>query len=143
MFTRVLCRLGPGPIPTHMPSLKRNFFLIGVMLIYNVVLVSAVQKNESVIPSYISTFFFQILFPYRSLQGFSGGASGQESACQCRRCQETQVGKISWKRKWQPAPVSCLENSMDRGAWWAIAHGVVKRLIGLSDNTHRSSQGTE
>ena len=21
---------------------------------------------------------------------------------------------------------SCLENSMDRGAWWAIAHGVTK-----------------
>ena len=27
-------------------------------------------------------------------------------------------GKIAWNRKWQPAPVSCLENSMDTGAWW-------------------------
>ena len=24
---------------------------------------------------------------------------------------------------------SCLENSMDRGAWWAIVHGVIKRLV--------------
>ena len=23
---------------------------------------------------------------------------------------------------------SCLENSMDRGAWWAIVHGVTKEL---------------
>ena len=23
---------------------------------------------------------------------------------------------------------SCLENSMDRGAWWAVVHGVTKEL---------------
>ena len=29
------------------------------------------------------------------------------------------VGKILWRRKWQPNPLqySCLENPMDRGAW--------------------------
>ena len=28
------------------------------------------------------------------------------------------VGKIPWRKKWQPAPVfSCLENPKDRGAW--------------------------
>ena len=26
------------------------------------------------------------------------------------------VGKIPWRRKWQPTPVFLLENSMDRGA---------------------------
>ena len=40
---------------------------IGVQLIYNVALVSAVQQSESVIHIHISTLF-QILFPYRSLQ---------------------------------------------------------------------------
>ena len=25
-----------------------------------------------------------------------------------------------------PLQYSCLENSMDRGAWWATAHGVAK-----------------
>ena len=44
--------------------------------------------------------------------------------------QETQVwslgGEILWRRKWQPTPVSCLENPMDRGAWWAIVYGVAK-----------------
>ena len=28
----------------------------------------------------------------------------------------------AWRRKWQPTPVSCLENPMDRGAWWAAVH---------------------
>ena len=27
------------------------------------------------------------------------------------------VGKIPWRRKWQPTPYSCLENPMDGGAW--------------------------
>ena len=25
-----------------------------------------------------------------------------------------------------PLPYSCLENSMDRGAWWATVHGVTE-----------------
>ena len=28
---------------------------------------------------------------------------------------------------------SCLENPMDRGAWWAVVHGVDKSQTGLSD----------
>ena len=28
---------------------------------------------------------------------------------------------------------SCFENSMDRGAWWVIVHGVAKRRTRLSD----------
>ena len=32
--------------------------------------------------------------------------SGKESACQCRRCRfDPWVGKIPWRRKWQPTPV--------------------------------------
>ena len=31
---------------------------------------------------------------------------GKESACQCRRCRlNPWVGKIPWRRKWQPTPV--------------------------------------
>ena len=31
-----------------------------------------------------------------------------------------------------PFQYSCLENSMDRGAWWATAHRVTKSLTRLS-----------
>ena len=32
-----------------------------------------------------------------------------------------------------PLQYSCLENSMDRGAWWATVHGVTKSQTRLSD----------
>ena len=31
---------------------------------------------------------------------------------------------------------SCLENSLDRGAWWASVHGVKKSWTQLSDLAH-------
>ena len=41
--------------------------------------------------------------------GFPGGASGKEPTCQCWRRKrpglDPRVGKIPWRRKWQPTPV--------------------------------------
>ena len=34
-----------------------------------------------------------------------------------------------------PLQYSCLENPMDRGAWWAAVHGVAKSRTRLSDFT--------
>ena len=42
-------------------------------------------------------------------QGFPDGTSGKEPGCQCRRCKrhgfDPWVGKIPWRRAWQPIPV--------------------------------------
>ena len=42
-------------------------------------------------------------------RGFPGGDSGKEPTCQCRRCKicgfNPWVGKIPWRRAWQPTPV--------------------------------------
>ena len=49
------------------------------------------------------------------------------------------VGKIPWRRKWQPIPVFLPGEPMDRGAWQATVHGVTKnqtRLERLSTHTH-------
>ena len=36
----------------------------------------------------------------------SGGSSGKKSACQCRRRRfNSLVGKIPWRRKWQPTSI--------------------------------------
>ena len=45
--------------------------------------------------------------------------------------QETWVQSLSWedpleKETSYPLQHSCLENSMDRGSWWATVHGVTK-----------------
>ena len=41
-------------------------------------------------------------------RGFPGGTSGKELVCQCRRCKRSEfgpwVGKIPWRRAWQPTP---------------------------------------
>ena len=38
-----------------------------------------------------------------------------------------------FKGNGNPLQYSCLENSMDRGAWWATIHGVAKSRTRLSD----------
>ena len=68
------------------------------------------------------------------------GTSCKESTCQCRRYKRhrfnTWVGKIPWRRKWQPTPV-CLPGKFHGqmslvGSWWATAHGATKSRTQLS-----------
>ena len=54
--------------------------------------------------------------------------------------QKTSVQSLGWedpleKGNGSPLQYSCLENSMDRGAWWATIHGVAKSGTRLSDFT--------
>ena len=42
-------------------------------------------------------------------------------------------GRSLGKGNGTPLPYSCLENSMDRGAWWAAVHEVAKSRTRLSD----------
>ena len=53
-------------------------------------------------------------------------------ACVCALCCWHQLSAVfvcapivSWRRKWQPT-YSCLENPVDRGAWWAAIYGVAQ-----------------
>ena len=43
------------------------------------------------------------------------------------------VGKIPGDGNGYPFQYSCLENSWDRGAWWATVHGVTKSWTQLSN----------
>ena len=67
-------------------------------------------------------------FPYLAdTESFPGGSDGKESACNAEN-----LGLIpGWRRcpgerNGNPLQHSCLENSMDRGAWQATHHGVAK-----------------
>ena len=42
------------------------------------------------------------------------------------------LNALSNIRNGNPLQYSCLENSMDRGAWWAMVHGVAESWIRLS-----------
>ena len=45
------------------------------------------------------------------------------------------LGRSPEDRNSYPLQYSCLENSMDGGAWWATVHGVAKSRTRLSDFT--------
>ena len=73
-------------------------------------------------------------------EGLPRWLSGEELACQCRRCWfDPWLGRSPGGRNVNPAQYSCLENSMDRGAWWATVHRVTKsqtQLKWLSTQKH-------
>ena len=62
--------------------------------------------------------------------GFPGGANGKEPTCQCRRRKrfgfDPWVGKIPGGGHSYPLQYSCLENPMDREAWWPTVHRVAQ-----------------
>ena len=64
--------------------------------------------------------------------GFPGGARGKEPACQCRRHKrygfDPWVGKISWRRAWQPTPVFLPE----------VSHGQ-RSLVGCGPQGHTTA----
>jgi len=54
-----------------------------------------------------------------------------ESSCHISQ----QVAEDLREGNGTPLQYSCLENPMDRGAWWAAVHGVAKSRTRLSDFT--------
>ena len=66
--------------------------------------------------------------------GFPSGTDGKESACN-----GGDLGSISgWGRSARegigyPLQYSCLENSIDRGAWQATVHGIAQNWTQLGD----------
>ena len=64
-------------------------------------------KSYKVLPLHRVSTEFERVFSLE--QGFPGGISGKEPTCQCRRCKkhgfDLWVGKIPWRRMWQPTPV--------------------------------------
>ena len=60
--------------------------------------------------------------------------SDEEPTCQCRRHELILGwGRCPEEANGNPLQYSCLGNPMDRGAWWAIVHGVTKSQIHLRD----------
>ena len=61
-----------------------------------------------------------------SALGFLGGAYGKESAHHVGGLGSIPGFGRSGEENGSPFQYSCLENSIDRGAWRAIVHGVAK-----------------
>ena len=86
------------------------------------------------IQSFCFLLFKRAIIILPSYSGFLSGSDGKESAYN-----EGNPGLSSGSRRssgegnGNPLQYSCLENSMDRGPWWGIAHGVTKNQTLQSD----------
>ena len=69
--------------------------------------------------------------------GFCGGSGGKESAASSGDARDKGSvpgsGRSPGEGNGNPVQYSCLENPIDRGAWWATVHGVAKSQTGLRD----------
>ena len=59
--------------------------------------------------------------------GFRVGSDSKESACNAGDLSLIGSGRSSGERNGYRLQYSCLENPMDRGAWWATVHGGHKK----------------
>ena len=67
---------------------------------------------------------------------FPGGSDSKEFSCNTEDLGLIPgSGRSPGERNSYPLQYSCLENSMDRGAWWVTVHGVAE-----SDTTEQLSQ---
>ena len=67
---------------------------------------------------------------------FPGGLDSKESACSAGDTGSIPgSGRSPEEGNGYPLQYSCLENPMDRGAWWATVHGVTKSQTWLATNT--------
>ena len=66
--------------------------------------------------------------------GFPGGSDGKESACNTGDPGSILgLGRSPEEGNGNPLQYSCLENSMDGGAWWVTLHGITKSWTRLSN----------
>ena len=92
--------------------------------------------------SYILTVQKSAALHLRSCLGFPGSARGKGPTCQCRRLKkhgfDPWVGKITWRRAWQPTPVLLPGESHEHRSWWATVHRVTKNQTQLKQHSTRS-----
>ena len=59
---------------------------------------------------------------------------GKESACNTGALESiSRSGRSPGEGNGNPLQYSCLENPMDKGAWWAVVSGVAKSWTRLGD----------
>ena len=75
------------------------------------------------------------------LESFPGGSGGKESACNLGDLGLIPgLGRCPGGGHGHPLQYSCLENSMDKGAWRLRSMGVEKNWTRLSDEAQHTAQ---
>ena len=100
------------------------------LLIWQVIFYLSLPLLYSPIPwQLLPTFCLCQLGYFEHFTGFPGGASGKESACQCRKHEfNPWVGKVPWRRKWQPIPAFLPGESHGQSS--LVSHSPQGRRVG-------------
>ena len=82
---------------------------------------------EEKLTSSCITFLSEVVLIICTYFFIPGGSPGKESACNAGAPRLIRrSGRCPGEGNDNPFQYSCLENRMDRGAWWATVHGVAK-----------------
>ena len=147
IFRKNMCLIACIP-----PSPKSHLYWVSPLLLWSsfskLSRVLSPRRQSSFCPKenltgnpHIVDFFFKYAYI-----GFPGGSEVKASA---RNAGDPDSipgsGRSPGEGSGNPLQYSCLENSTDGGAWWAIVHGVAKSWTRLSDlhfhfHLHRSVQ---
>ena len=86
-----------------------------------------------------------IFYTFSIEKGFPGDSDGTESACNVGDLGLTPgLGRSLGEGHGNPCQYSCLENPMEREAWWATVLQVAKsHTIDCLSHTHTQSSGKE
>ena len=92
-----------------------------------------VCQNISPHPDNVFHLFIELCICL-SVEGFPCSSVSKESACSVGdRGSIRSLGRSPGERNGNPFQYPCLENLIDRGAWWAAIHGVTKSRAQLSN----------
>ena len=90
---------------------------------------------------YRTDFFF---LTHKVCMGFPGGTSGKESTCNAGDIRDESsfpgLGRSSGGRLGKALQYSCLENPLDKGAWWSTVRKVANSQTWLRQQ-HTRTQG--
>ena len=79
------------------------------------------------VASHILKFWVDVIFWRNTVWASLAAQMVKESACNAGEpAWIPGLGRCPGEVNGNPLQYSCLENPMDRGAWWAIVHGVAK-----------------
>ena len=122
----MLVLLSIDSTPRYLPERNENLYLHNLyMSVYNSFICNC-PKLET-----------------ENYQGFPGGSEGKASACNAGDLGSIPgSGRSPGEGNGSPLQYSCLENPMDRGAWWATVHRVAKSWTRLSDFTFTKLETT-
>ena len=129
--TQIMVGKEPPPVHSHFPNVDANVLRVrNTRLFFFFFFVETLRSFRSKDACMRDGSSDVALSPLIAFVGDLHAKSLQSYLTLC-----SPIDCILRRRQWHPLQYSCLENPMDRGAWWAAVHGVADGQIRLSDFT--------